>query len=218
MEGKSGIMISYAYKNITCKCCGIDYKAKLLKGFYNDYIGDLDSYPNHPASYDAVIMCPNCGYVTDSVYQEINDDIRKYVGSTDYIELFTNSDFQEELKKMILWGYLFTKKGDYSGSAYAYLLAYWYMREHNTSKKYEMLDTSIEFMMKYLEKNIDIDSAIVLVDCLRQAQKYEEAIETLQSLSDYMDPLDVRFNILNYEKTLIESNDSMPHSLNEVYR
>lgn len=36
-------MSSYTNKTIQCMCCGFTYKAKILKGFYNSAVADLDT-------------------------------------------------------------------------------------------------------------------------------------------------------------------------------
>ena len=63
----------------------------------------------------------------------------------------------------------------------------------------------------------DVDSAMVLVDILRQRRRFTEAMETLDSLMGYLRTERTLIKIGKYERLLICNKDSRPHLMKEVF-
>lgn len=207
-------MSSYVLKKIRCKCCGNEFEGKLLKGFYNSDLGDLDGFPHNPAVFDRVVVCPACGYATDRIQAEVDDFIANVVHSDKYQKIFS-SEQPDVIKKELLNAMLKKEKGLYREAAFSYLRIYWNQRG---TRQYDekALTEAVQCFSKYLEKNMDIDAAIVLIDCQRQHADFAEAGETASSLLPYVEGTEYE-KLVEFELQLISEQDMSPHSKSEVY-
>lgn len=207
-------MSSYVTKKITCSCCGKAFDVRLLKGFYNSFPLDLDTCPHNPAIFDKVVMCPACGYATDQVRADANDAVTNTVASEVYQKMVSDAELPIILKKEFLNAMIKERLGRYREAAFSYLRAYWYQREQDYYDE-AALDTVIKLLSMYLEENMDIDAAIVLIDCQRQHADFADAKETALSLASYIDR-DSYKRIIDFEIQLIVAGDRRPHSQREA--
>ena len=207
-------MSSYMNKTIQCMCCGFTYKTKILKGFYNSAVADLDTYAHSTVVYDRVIKCPSCGYSTDKFGMEVPRNVMEFVYSDDYQRIQKNAALSEEYKKSYLCALIYEYKHEYKNAAQHFLHAFWITRE-KTKACTDLLNKVIDNLKHYLESNMDIPAAIMMIDCMRQMSSFEEAEETAASLTGYLvNEYDKK--LVDYELTLIRKSDSKPHSQSEV--
>lgn len=209
-------MASYVNKTIVCNCCGKRFQTKMLKGFFSDHPLDLDSNPHHPAAYDRVTVCPQCGYSSSNMNAVVSADIRNIVNSAKYREVWESLYYDATTKKLLLAGHLSAKKADYLEAAYCYLMAMWHFAELNSDKAINAREKAINYFSKYLSRTRDDEMALVLVDLLRQASRFEEAVETAASLEEYVSTNAGIMRVLKFEKDLIEKKDTSTHSVKEV--
>lgn len=208
-------MSSYIKKTIKCPCCGKKYVVELLKG-YSAYMDmDLDTNPHNPALYDRIVLCPACGFATSKPYTAITEDLKTAVKSTAYTEMLKNRQFDNTVKKLLLAGYLAVKDKDAKEAGYNYLLAYWYLKETNSSNADKACEKAIKNFERYLKYNYDEEIAMILIDCYRQMRRFEEAMETVDSLEPYIQNENLK-GILLLEKKLISNKDSGIHRVSEV--
>lgn len=207
-------MSSYMNKNIQCMCCGFTYKTKILKGYYNSAVADLDTYAHSPAVYDKVIKCPSCGYSTDKTSMEVPHRVMAFVSSDDYQRILKDASLSEVYKKSYLSALIYEYKHEYRNAAQHFLHAFWITREEEKACT-DLLNKVIENLKNYLESNKDIPAAIMMIDCMRQMSSFEEAEETATSLMDYL-VSEYDKKLIDYELTLIRNSDSKPHSQSEV--
>jgi hypothetical protein len=195
-------------------CCGFTYKTKILKGFYNSAVADLDTYVHSPAVYDRVIECPSCGYSTDKIGAEVNREVMEFVYSDDYQKIAKDESLSNVYKKNYLSGLIYEYKRDYKNAAQYYLHAFWITREESKSCT-DLLNKVINSLKQYLDSNMDIPAAIMMIDCMRQISSFEEAEETATSLKSYLQN-EYDKKLIDFELVLIRQRDNKPHSQREV--
>lgn len=210
-------MSRYAWKKVKCKCCGKQYDARFLQGYYVASPMGLDTNPHAPEIYDSVILCPHCGYATDDVMQDVNSEMRSLVESSEYQKLFTGKDLDETLKKMLLGAQTEETKKNFRKAAYRYLEAFWRAKEIEDEQSSKIAGQAIKNFSIYLRQAKDLEAAMILIDILRQTRRFEEATETAKSLAKFI-PKEEKFlySILSYEEKLINAQDSDAHNVNEV--
>lgn len=210
-------MSRYAGKKVKCKCCGKQYDARFLQSYYSDSPMGLDTNPHMPEIYDSVILCPHCGYATDDVTQSVDSEVRNFVESSEYQKMFTDKDFDENLKKLLLSAQTEEMKKDFRKAAYQYLEAFWRAKEIDNEQSCKIAGQAVDNFSKYLEETKDLDAAMILVDLLRQTRNFKEAAETAESLAGFI-PKDGKFiqSVLAYEEKLIAERDSDAHNVSEV--
>ena len=210
-------MSRYARKKVKCKCCGKQYDARFLQGYYDSRPMDLDTNPHAPEVYDSTILCPHCGYATDDVMRNVDAEVRHFVESLEYQKTFADKDLDETLKKLLLSAQTEEIKKDFRKVAYQYLEAFWRAKETENEQSCEIAGQAIDNFSKYLEEAKDLDAAMILIDLLRQTQRFEEAAETAGSLAGFI-PKEEEFirRILSYEEKLIADRDSAAHNVSEV--
>lgn len=207
-------MSSYTNKTIQCKCCGFTYKAKILKGFFNSTAADLDTYTHSPAVYDRVIECPSCGYSTEKFGAEVSHEVIEFIHSDEYQRIVRDESLSNVYRKNYLSGLIYEFKHDYKSAAHYFLYTYWITRESSMACD-KLLNKVIDNLKRYLESNMDISAAILMIDCMRQLSSFEEAEETAKSLEHYLQN-DYDKKLIGYELVLIRNRDNQPHSQSEV--
>lgn len=207
-------MSSYTNKTIQCMCCGFTYKAKILKGFFNSTVADLDTYTHSPAVYERVIECPSCGYSTEKLGAEVSHEVIEFIHSEEYQRIVRDESLSDVYRKNYLSGLIYEFKHEYKSAAHFFLYAYWITREASMACD-ELLNKVIDNLKRYLESNMDISAAILMIDCMRQLSSFEEAEETAQSLEHFLrNEYDKK--LIGYELVLIRSRDNKPHSQSEA--
>lgn len=207
-------MSSYTIKSIQCMCCGFTYKTKILKGFYNSAVADLDTYTHSSVVYDRVIICPNCGYSTDKIGVEVPHDVMEFVHSEQYQKIAKDDSLSDVYKKNYLNAVIYEYKHEYKNAAQYFLHTYWMTREASKPCD-ELLNKVVDNLKRHLESNMDISAAIMMIDCMRQLSSFEEAEETAISLKQYLKN-DYDKHLIDYELVLIRKRDNKPHSQSEV--
>lgn len=207
-------MARYFTNDVNCACCKKNYSANILTGLYFNNSSGLDTNPHQPEIYDLFVMCPHCGYVTKNLRKHIDVDIEKIVNSREYQELFTDTSIPNTPKKLMLAALLSERQNKLREAGYNNLQLYWYYLDLQ-DKKISFLDNAIKKFSEYLENFVDIETAMILIDCLRQSERFDEAKETAESLLQYITQ-DNYSRIVNYELKLILNNDAEPHFQNEV--
>lgn len=207
-------MSSYTNKAIVCTCCGFQYKAKLLKGFYLSTAADLDTCVHHPAVYDQVIECPHCGYATDQISAAIDKDVINFVRSPEYQEIVHSNAFSDVFRKNYLCALIYEQKHNYKKAAQHYLYGYWISRDEANAYT-NLLHKVVAHLKRHLETNMDIPAAMMMIDCMRQMSDYNEAEETALSLRDYIHN-EYEKKLVDFELVLIHLKDNKPHSQSEV--
>ena len=138
-------MSRYAGKKVKCKCCGKQYDARFLQSYYSDSPMGLDTNPHMPEIYDGVILCPHCGYATDDVMQSVDSEVRNFVESSEYQKIFTDKDFDEILKKLLLSAQTEEMKKDFRKAAYQYLEAFWRAKEIDNEQSCKIAGQAVDF-------------------------------------------------------------------------
>lgn len=210
-------MASYVSKTVTCDCCGKEYTTKVVKGFYQNYPMDLDMNPHNPAVFENVRICPYCKYTNLSTADEANAKKWEAVRSEQYQKIYADSRYDETARNLRLAAYIAEYTENWKEAAEFFLKTAWYFREHYKEEERGAREKAIVCFEKYLEQVPDTEYAVILVDCLRQTGRFEEALETADSLLPYISGNLELCRILNYEKQLIGQRDSAPHSVSEVF-
>ena len=205
--------MSFAVKDVVCKCCGHKFQARWLKGFFSAG-ADLDSNPHQPEIYEKAVLCPHCGYATSRINAEVDSAVRDAVSSSEYQNILTNEIIPEPVRRLVLDAKLMCVRCDDRSAGYQYLTASWYAREHECEYRW-LLEKAEECFAAYLESNADVDAALVLIDVLRQLGKFSDVRETANSLSEFASDSALK-KVLLYEQSLADAGVVQPHSRNEV--
>lgn len=209
------VMSSYTEKEITCKLCGRSYKTRIIKGLSVTGPTGLDLDPHEYTICDRIVVCPECGYATSGIYKETDEKVKATVESKEYQELRKSSEDSRAVKSLMA-AVLAEAAGEYREASYDYLMAYWVLRDTGSSFADDILLKTIEAYELYLGENQDADSAMVYIDLLRQAGRFEEAQDTLEWLADFIEEDSFTADIAAYEKRLITAGDAAPHLMSEV--
>ena len=169
--------------------------------------------PHNPSIFRRVVVCPNCHYATDAVNKFASQEVREVVSSSEYQELYMSAYQHEIMKSLRLAAYISEKVADSKDAARLYLTMHWYIQRQNTFAP-EWLDKAIDNYQHYLSDVPDLDAALVLIDCLRQAGRFEEATESAMSLQTYIANVNQK-KILDLELKLIQQRDSYAHLQSE---
>lgn len=209
-------MSSYRTCNITCGCCGHTYPARILQGYFQSGPVDLDLNPHRPEVYDQVVMCPSCGYASMRIWEPVMPGAAAQTESAEYQSIFHNPDLSDVRKKLLLAASIEQASGNAQGAGYLYLMECWYLAEQGLEQeRAAALKRAITEYTTYLTDMPDYHAAITLIDCLRQAGRFAEALESAESLRSY--PLPEYLEVLvRYELELIATKDVGSHSQNEV--
>lgn len=207
-------MASYIPKRVKCQCCGHVFEENLLRGFFQNNAMGLDRNPHTPAVYDTIVLCPQCGYATRHLNKPVSEQVKVYVQSSVFCQLKESLPYNDPLSKFVLCANILGETGDFKSAADTYLMGHWYALDKAEATD-AFLPKAIECYSHYLEKHQDIETAIVLIDCLRQAGRFDEANETAQSLQPYI-KIERLQRIVSYELQLISSRDAKPHLVSEV--
>lgn len=205
--------MSFATKRVICRCCGQEFSAKVLKGFLSTG-ADLDSNPHQPEIYEKAVVCPHCGYVTSQLRAEVSDAMRTDVRSPEYRQILSDETLPDTARRLILDARMMQMRDDGRNAGYQYLTAFWCVRERGETSC-DLLEKAVGCFSEYLETNADVDTAMVLIDCLRQLGRFIESQETAESLSAYVSDPDLH-RVLQYERTLAARQDTRPHARSEV--
>lgn len=205
--------MSFAVKDIVCNCCGHKFQARILKGFFSAG-SDLDSNPHQPEIYEKAVLCPHCGYAASRVNAEVDGAVREAVSSSEYCKMLTDKTVPEPVRRLALDAKLMRIRCDSKSAGYQYLTASWCAREHKYEYKW-LLEKAVECFAAYLESNADVDTALVMIDSLRQLGKFSDVRETVESLSEFVSDSEFK-KVLLYEQALADAGDVQPHSRSEV--
>lgn len=132
------------------------------------------------------------------------------------LNILKSKQYDDTCRKLLLAGYLSLKNGNAKEAGYHYLLAFWYMKDHGFAEVEKTREKAIKNFERYLKETPDYEVAMILVDLLRQSERFDEAMETLISLKQYIANNKVLKNVSLYEEKLIKSKDSESHRLEEA--
>lgn len=208
-------MSSYIEKDISCKCCGHNYRARILKGLTTQGPTGLDMDPHNYMVCDRIAVCPECGYATAKLNKEVDDSIKTAVGSREYQELRASSEDRRAVKALMA-AKVAEAEGNYHEASTDYLMAYWVLRYTGSPLAQRIRLKAAEMLDRYLDDEQDVDSAMIYIDLHRQAGNFEEAQETLEWLVDYIEEGSFLADIAAFEKELIAGRNAAPHLVSEV--
>lgn len=210
-------MSRYKKTLLTCPCCGKKSTQEVLVGMNYSYKHmDLDTFPHDEAVYDRTIICPCCGFSSTTFASEVSKSIIDTVYSDSYQRFFNDQSIDETAKKNLLSAYLLGKQKKYKAAGHGYLTAYWYLRNIDFSSSRKALSKAINFLVLYVKEKADVNSTLVLIDALRQNGQFDEAMDTLYYLEQYLSNNSDVADIIHKEKDLILSQNSEPHLISEV--
>lgn len=206
-------MANYFKKFLRCGCCGASFETDVLAGLYQGKVMGLDTNPYQSAIYDLFIVCPNCGYAGVNITRADQKTI-DYIRSDDFKHLTHPLRDDDTEKKIRSAAVIAAYQEDFKAAGYASLVLSWYLRDKALPPD-DALAQCIEYYSRHLSASRDYDAAIILIDCLRQSSRFEEANETAKSLLDYIQNARLEA-IVKFEQKLISENDASPHLISEV--
>lgn len=197
-----------------CAHCGKESEQSVVYSSSSFGSMDLDTRPpmsKMTLQYE-VQECPHCHFCNSTI--EDATCIPKSF-SLEYKSLLKNNAVSKIAKKFLLAALLKVEIGDNLRAGENYLKAAWVFDDE---KNYEAALSARKEAARYFRKHIDAtddgDVAIILVDVLRRAGDFNDAIELISLIGDTEDEL--LNNILVFEKSLINKKDISCHNMGEI--
>ena len=210
-------MSVFRHEEMVCPLCGKTFSTAVVMSYsVNGSLRSLDGDPHEPVLFDTVHLCPYCGYAFSDQKEEPDAFTPMLVRGENYRTVFEAEDLPDTAKKLLLRSFLAEQKGDLKEAGNRYLQAYWYFRDNDLPEKEEAREKAIEAMERYLEANADLESAMVLVDLLRQKGAFDEALETVNSLGKYLRGEEVLLKVAAFEWKLIMAENSKNAIFEEI--
>lgn len=208
-------MSNFINKKIICKCCGFEYNAKLLCGYYCDEKTSLDGNPHNPIVYDSIIQCPKCKYSTSKPFEQNNvkEKINELIE-----ECNEQENIDETFGKLFLAAKIEEYNENYKEAGYKYLLAYWYLIEKKLDKENAltelMMTNALNNLEKYIsnESSLDFEIAIIIIDLYRKNRKINKAYEVLKKVQENIIDDKLAF-LAKIENDLIKSNNCSDYQI-----
>lgn len=208
--------MNYVKQIVKCGCCGNSVEINKVKSrFRADY--GLDNKPQYLREFPLISVCSDCGYTALNLEKELSQSYKTIVASEEYQKQVRSlSDNVNDKIELAL-------KTEYDDEARAYLLLLgcWYLEFNN--KKIEALAKrreAVSYMEDSFENEYELKAVIIYIDCLRQLKLFQDAMQAIQDLEDFLsenlDSEDIRYKLFMFEKKLIQLEDSTPHMVSEV--
>lgn len=216
-------MARFMKKQITCRCCGHTYEADVLMGLTTDRrVMDLDTNPHDPAVYRQVVQCPACGYAggyaAAGYDRDVEERIKALVRGEEYRAMAGSPSEDRTAAALRCAEYLAEKTGNYQDASYYALLLLWWWKQYGSDEAglKKVRDRAIRHFEEYLMDHFDLNGAMILIDLLRQAKRWDVALQDLSSLEPYIKDNQPLQRVAAFEKRLIHEEDHADHKLSEV--
>lgn len=179
---------------------------------------ELDGNSNELEQYQQIVSCPLCGFTDFAPFEEVDDDVREFILSEVYQSVVINDALDPIFKKWALLEGLYYQFGDILTAGYACMVQSWYAREfmHDMETFNSSQQTAITYFEQDLELNGTIQSALYLIDLLRQNGNFWKAHNILCSIIDDTNINDGQHMQLEYEEMLINNQDTDRHFIYEI--
>lgn len=206
-------MASYVNQKVKCGCCGATFQTNILKGLYVGRHRSLDGNPNHPAIYGRVVQCPNCGYSSDCISNTITEAEKQYVASKEYRNAKMSNESDATATKLMCAALFAASCGDDRKAGRFYRMLSWYYSDDIELARAARAN-AIDHDCRWLQNTQNVEMALVLIDCMRRNDLFDDARETAESLRPYLTEEEKR--ILEFEERRILAEDDSDHLLSEV--
>lgn len=207
------VVINNTYK---CPVCGKIFESENVTDISTDCDRGLDTNVHDDNQFKQIVICPDCGYSAPYYFEVEDDDIIEFVRSKEYSDVF-NSEWDPVIKKWMLAGYISKYMGNHYDAGYEFMVAGWYARDYTkipNDFQYAMHLAIAEFSA-HVEETYEVNSALIVVDLLRQVARFQEAFDFALELRD--SGLDDDTNkILDFELQKISESDTKEHLISEV--
>lgn len=202
-------------EKVICGCCGKESTQTVVLSYSSFGAMDLDARPapfgRHVLPYK-VQECPHCHYCA---YDIAEKNISHLALDENYENIVADDSIAETPKKYYLLGYLQSKNFEHRKAGISYLNAAWYYDDvKNAEKAVFFRKKAAQELSQHALKNDDGDAALILLDIFRRIGEFEEAKGLIEWLGETgEEELD---KIIQFQKTLIERNDTEAHNMSEV--
>ena len=218
-------MSKIGYTKVICACCKQTVQIKRIFSFSSDMVG-LDGNRHNPLQYE-LEECPECHFtaldISDNGIQVTKEMLNAFhikagcdqIQTSEFTALLKAADIYEKNRKPLLQAYMLRLASFYAEEQMEISLSRNLLR---------MADTVLQTYFESIENMTlkDAATAIYLIDGNRRLGMKAAAIEMcddllllLKELAESKDAADIR-KILEFEKMLIENNDTKEHLTEEA--
>jgi hypothetical protein len=214
-------MTTYVTETQTCGVCGAAVECTVLGSTNAFGSPDLDLRPppmQRSTMPQWLQECPTCGYVNGDLSQTI-DGARQTIESAPYIELMAQSKVPELARRFGRFALL--QQADPASAGFALLRAAWACDDEQQSEQARSFRNQAADLLLTLQPFSDDEEqatiGTVLVDVLRRAERFSEAIELATALQTFaaVQQAPVILAVLQFQCGLCQNHDIACHTVDE---
>lgn len=204
-------------KNITCGHCGSLIDVELIESRHYSAFG-LDGRPDCKENFPQIHICPCCGYASFNLSKKPEKDCNAILCSEEYTALLSDcSSFQKKIELLKLLAS--SEKKEYLIKLDLY--SCWDYEYNGCIEQAETMRLkATELLGEYVQEKVNWELLVMYIDSLRQLGEFEIAgelcREMLPVLMQDKDLWGKYAPLLNFESTLVNQQDSKPHTTSEV--
>jgi hypothetical protein len=214
-------MTTIRYEDKSCALCGTQATYKSVGSSSSFGSSDLDTRPPELVRSTMemwVTRCPSCGYCAPDV--SVPNEGSEIVQEAGYRRHLDDPSFPQLASRFRCWSAIAERGGRLSVAARSALWAAWACDDAgDASGAKECRDRAVSLLRRaMLARPSPEDQAdrCVIVDMLRRAERFDEALEEANEASALLFPGSEEARILMFQRMLVASRDVEAHSLAEV--
>ncbi len=204
-------------ESVVCGCCGEKTEVEILASMLIQDRG-LDNKPQYQWQLPIIQECPNCHYCHFSIGQPVSEDVKKIVMSQQYQEIMKKS-CEDVYDRSVKAAAKLSKS--IQDKIYLYLIACWNSEFHDQMKAAKaMRKRVVKLMEGYFLEQQEVGMVLTYIDSQRQLGRFDGALETARSIEQAVEENvqkeDILYQILQFEKRLLNASDSKAHMISEM--
>ena len=213
-------MTTFLNENTRCAMCGQSSEHTSIGSTNSMGSPDLDLRPPPMKRHTMSVWiqeCPHCHHIAPNISSIAGS--KTDFDSADYKAILADEQFPELARRFLAYAYLVTKSSpDTAGRAL--LHAAWvcddaYLKEAAATCRIEA--TTCFLRDRPLEDSeAGATKALVVIDALRRAGRFEQAESECNVLSSYANAVGLLRNVLEYQRRLIARRDDAAHTVAET--
>ena len=196
----------------TCSNCNKTVTRMFKK--YDDWEFNYSTLINSRKEFfNKVELCPECGYVMLFNNTDVSKQTKKYIKTNKvYLSTLKAKGYEPGFKKWLLFAYLSEYNCNYTEAGIAYTKAYDFLEFNNLPLDPILLTFASDCFLAAVKNHSTYIDALLAVDAMRRAGKFDLALETLSSMKNIYkkDKIDL---LIEKEKVWITAKSKHKYNL-----
>ena len=198
---------------LACGVCGTESRQQAFRAGMPEQAPDLDLRPGPPLRGSMALwlqQCPHCGYAAPDIAQA-HPAAAQAVGAANFRALLNDATHPPLARRFLAWALVLEETGALHAAAEATLQAAWVADDLNKPELAQLWRLEAVALWRS-GPPLDAEQQVRVVDALRRAEAWDDAVMTARGLLEQAPPEAVS-QVLNLELRLIEANDTRRHSV-----